>query len=210
LTSPARHSSLGSVLQFEQLISRQTLESDLVCLLEQRVAVRSLPRDQEVVNLFGSGGTLQFLALEQVPLDGLPGSTGSDKVLGTLCVSSTSAGGDQVCHTGALLGKGGSLRSREKFGGELGHFLQTDSDDGGLGVASQLHAVDETGSQCDDVLERTSKRDTADVFDRVNLELLRVEDRVPQQRVVMCRATDGGLTELLSGDFKRDVGAGQG
>lgn len=196
-----------NVLQFEQLVGGQTFEGDLVCLLEQRVAVRSLPRDQEVVNLFGSGGTLQLLALEQVPLDGLPGSTGSDKVLGALCISSTSTGGDQICHTGALVGEGGSLGSGEEFGGEFSHFLQTDSNDGCLCVASQLHAVNESGSQCHNVLQCTCERDTADVFDCVNLELLGVEDCVPKQRVVVCRATDGGLAELLSGDFKRDVGA---
>jgi hypothetical protein len=139
------------------LLDAHALVRDLVDLLEQGVGVCSASGHQEVVDLLSGSRSLELLTVQQLLLQLGEGLAGLGELLGTLPVSATVARRDQVGDTGRLVGEGVGLGSLEKFETEASHFLQADSEDGGLGVSTEAKTIDESGSERNDVLQRTGK-----------------------------------------------------
>jgi hypothetical protein len=128
------------------------------------------------------------------------------KLLGALPVSASVASGDEVGDTGRLVGERVGLGALEELQAEPSHLLQTDTEDGGLGVSTETETVDETGREGDDVFQSAREGDTRDVGDAVDVEDRGgVEDGVPQLGVDRRGGSNSGLAELSLGDWIMSV-----
>jgi hypothetical protein len=140
-------------------------------------------------------------------------------------VPSSQARSDEVGNSRRLLNESLRLDALEKLDRETLHLEETDTHDGGLwnktrsvgrgkggrgkiahlGVVSPLEAVNETSSDSDDVLQRTTQRNTDNVLRDGNTELLGLEKLRPTLRNVDVTAADGRLGERVLGDLVGDV-----
>lgn len=125
--------------------------------------------------------SLQFLTVQQSFLDLLERFTGLYELFCALSVSPTVAGGDKIGDTCRFVGERFRFSSGEEFDGEVGHLFQTDSKDGSFGVSSQTESVYHTGSERDDVLERSREGDTSDILNGVDSEVFVIENSVPEK-----------------------------
>lgn len=79
-----------------------------------------------------------------------------------------------------------------------------------LGVVAPLHAIDQSGRNRNDVLERAAERHADDVLADGDAELLRLEQGLPLLGDVDVAAPDRGLGERVLGDLVGNVGAREG
>lgn len=63
--------SLTNLQPHNKVLWGHALESDLVYLFEQRIGMSTLSRNKERIDFFGCGGTLKFLAVEQLLFDNI-------------------------------------------------------------------------------------------------------------------------------------------
>lgn len=174
-------------------------------------AIEAVAGREEVVDLLGGDDTLETLAVEELLLELVERlALRPNERLGALSVPAAERSRDQVGDTGRVVREGFRRRGREELEGERLHLEETHADDGRLGVATLVEAVDKAGGERDDVLEGTRERDTGDVGDGVDAEHLGRKDGLPQGAVFRRRATDGGLAVVLVRDLKSDVGTAEG
>mmetsp|Transcript_49125 Transcript_49125/g.122032 ORF Transcript_49125/g.122032 Transcript_49125/m.122032 type:complete len:270 (+) Transcript_49125:198-1007(+) len=165
---------IPACLQFNDLLDRKTLERDLVDTLEERELVRDALGPKDGHDVLARDGALQLLPIELGSLDFIPSAFLPSEGLGALAIAAAKARGDKIGEAAALH-ESVVLDAREKHLGELGGFLQTDTDDGRLRVPTQLQPVAEAGPQGNDVLERAAEFDASDVVDASDAERGAVE-----------------------------------
>ena len=77
-----------------------------------------------------------------------------------------------------------SLGALEEFQTELAHLLETDSENGSLGVSTETESINKSSSERNNVLERSRERNTGDIVDSRNVEDgWSVENGVPKSGV---------------------------
>jgi len=139
---------------------------------------------QELVDLVGSQGALERLAVQLLLLDLLDGQVALDTVLGAAEVATTATAGDQIGHTGTLLGEGGLVDGGPKEGvTEANHLQQADAHHGSLGIVTPAHAVNPASGQGNDVLQSTADGCTSDVAHHTDVEVVAVEQRLESDMV---------------------------
>lgn len=119
-------------------------------LLTIKVAVYGEHLDDLITGLVA----LKLLAVEQLLFQHFDGLARLDKGLRNASVAPAVAGGDQVGDA-ARLEEGGHLEAVGEEGlAEADHLLQTDANDGRLGVVAQAEAVGKAGRASDNVLRK--------------------------------------------------------
>jgi hypothetical protein len=98
-------SRVAALEPLKHALDIEPFKRDLVDLLEQRVALRSAPGDEELVDLVGGDGALELLAAKELLLELLERLARLDKGLGAFSVSATD------CEERG--GGGGKKRERE-------------------------------------------------------------------------------------------------
>ena len=172
---------------------------------EQRELVFHALVLQEAVNLVGSQGTLQLLAVELLLLNLLDGKVALNAVHGTTEVATTAGRGDQVGHTGTFIGESTVVDGGTEEGiSELNHLHQTNTHNGSLGIVTPAHADNPSSGQSNDVLERATDGHTGNIVDDAYVEVRAVEDRL-QQSVVNGRVGGGQGLEPDLGDLAGSV-----
>ena len=153
--------------------------------------------DEDLLAVVILEGTVELL------VEMLPG-----KGLGTLAITSTVTGGDEIGHA-ARFHEGVVLDSIEEHLAELGHLTKAHSKEGSLGIATEVESIDETGTEGDDVLERAAHFGTGHVANVLDAEGWRVVKNLPSQLV--CRRAkvgrQGRLAHLTEGHLGGNVGA---
>lgn len=203
-----------------ELSRGHALERDLVDRAEERVRIDAVARREVLEDLAGGLGTLELLAVEQLRLEDREGLASLDKGLGTLAVAATKAWRSVVSSyvqvvirsampalvsvkvSGLTLSKNSSenffisIRPMRIMAAKVSQRKRT------LGVVTPAEAVAEAGADGDDVLEGTAQRDTGDIVDHADAEVLGVKELdVGQGKLALVGAvTDGGLREFVAGD----------
>lgn len=81
------------------------LESDLVYLFEQRIGMSTLSRNKERIDFFGCGGTLKFLAVEQLLLDNIKWLSRFDKLFSAFSIPPRETGDSEISDACRFVGK---------------------------------------------------------------------------------------------------------
>lgn len=161
---------------------------------------------QDVVHVVCGRGTLQLLSVQHVLLQLIEGLAGDDVSLSNLAVTTTGAGGNQVSNT-ARLKESLILDILVEHLGELAHLMQTDTDDGSLGVVTELESINQSSTDSNNVLQGTAEFNANNVFHNVDSERGGMEDVPEEFTISSVPVTNCGLAELLLCDFACNVGS---
>lgn len=196
------------------------LERDLVDRAEERVGIDTVARREILVDLAGGLGTLELLAVEQLRLEDREGLASLDKGLGTLAVTATKAWRSVVSPyvqvvirsaipalvsvkvSGLTFWKNSSenffisIRPMRIMAAKVSQWKRT------LGVVTPAETIAEAGADGNDILEGTAERDTSNIVDHADAEVVGVKELdVGQGKLALVGAVaDGGLRELVAGD----------
>lgn len=97
---------------------------------------------------------LKLLAIEQFLLQLFNRLASLDEGLRDATIATAVAGGDQISHAARLKESGHQEAFSEEGLAEANHLLQTNANDGSLGVVAQTKTVSETSSTGNNVLRK--------------------------------------------------------
>ena len=203
-----------------ELSRGHALERDLVDRAEERVGIDTVARREVLEDLAGGLGALELLAVEQLRLEDREGLASLDKGLGTLAVAATKAWRSVVSPyvqvvirsaipalvsvkvSGLTFWKNSSenffisIRPMRIMAAKVSQWKRT------LGVVTPAETIAEAGADGNDVLEGTAERDTGNIVDHADAEVVGVKELdVGQGKLALVGAVaDGGLRELVAGD----------
>lgn len=120
----------------------------------------------------------------------------------------TVASGDQISNT-ARLEESRQFTARIENIDELNHLHETQSNDGCFCVISECKTIDKSSTARDDILQSTADFDGINVVWDDNAEVWCLEEIAENWSHFRVLDSDGGLAELLVGDFVSQVGAHQ-
>lgn len=186
--------------------------------LKQREILLHVLVLEELVHLVACDDALSGLAVKKLLLNVLDGLTRTallSKRSADLEVSATSAGGDEIGHTGRLDCKSVNIGFGEESLGEVDHLQHASSHNGGLGVISPVLALDETGAKSNNVLESSSDGNSGNVLDTSHVEVGSVEQSLENlvghialaKEVLGSVVSHGGLGVLLQSNLGGEVGS---
>src|SRR5438045_2467964 len=115
-------------------------------------------------------------------------------------------GGDKITHT-SQASKG--ERMGTDGGAQAGDFCQTTSNNGSFGVVAITHAIAETSTDGDDVLEGSTKFDAYDIVSGVDAIVVGTEDCANTNGYLFRVGCDNGGGRLLLCHFTRKVRAAE-